>query len=87
MDANCVKCKIVDKICRKPDGHGPAFCPTQTMSETIQKALTEYDRPQVERIYPAGIHPGERMLYQQGSKTVRVAAGQDTYRGGDGIRK
>ena len=41
MEINCVKCKVVDKICRRPKGHGPKFCPTLTKKEIIERALKE----------------------------------------------
>jgi len=47
METNCVKCKIVDKICRTPDGHGPEFCPTKTKTDIIDKAMEEYQKPEI----------------------------------------
>lgn len=47
MDINCLKCKVVDKICRRPDGHGPKFCPTLTKKEILEKALKEYDKLEI----------------------------------------
>ncbi|MDR3567949.1 MAG: DUF1847 domain-containing protein [Syntrophobacteraceae bacterium] len=41
---NCVKCKVVDKLCRKPDGHGPEFCPTKKKTDIIEESLQEYDK-------------------------------------------
>ena len=41
MEMNCAKCKIVDKLCRLPDGRAPTFCPTLTKKEIIDKALKE----------------------------------------------
>jgi len=60
MEMNCAKCKIGDKICRKPDGHGPEFCPTQTKRDIIEKSLPEYDRPLLhEFARQASIQEGE----------------------------
>jgi len=57
---NCAKCKVSDKICRKPDGHGPEFCPSQTRRQIIDQALAEYDRPRVQEFArQASIQEGE----------------------------
>jgi hypothetical protein len=42
MEFNCVKCGVVDKICRVPDGRGPDFYPTKTKTEIIEKAMEKY---------------------------------------------
>lgn len=47
MELSCVKCRIVDKRCRVPDGHGPEFCPTRTKTEIVEQSLKEYDKPEV----------------------------------------
>jgi uncharacterized metal-binding protein len=44
MEANCVKCKIADKVCKKPDGRGPEFCPSRRKTKIIEESLKEYDR-------------------------------------------
>ncbi len=38
----CAKCGIKDRICRSPEGQGPAFCPTLRRKEVIGKANEEY---------------------------------------------
>jgi uncharacterized metal-binding protein len=38
----CAKCGIKNKICRSPEGQGPAFCPTLHRKEVIGKATEEY---------------------------------------------
>jgi uncharacterized metal-binding protein len=43
----CAKCGIGDKICRTPEGKGPAFCPTRLHEETIAKANEEYEKPDI----------------------------------------
>jgi len=43
----CAKCGIKNKICRSPDGQGPAFCPTLQCKEVIGKANEEYVRPDI----------------------------------------
>jgi uncharacterized metal-binding protein len=40
----CAKCGIGDKICRTPEGKGPAFCPTVHRRETIARANEEYKK-------------------------------------------
>lgn len=47
MDTDCAKCKVVDKICRSPEGHGPAFCPTVSKNHVIEQAKEYYRRPEV----------------------------------------
>ncbi|MBW1780552.1 MAG: DUF1847 domain-containing protein [Deltaproteobacteria bacterium] len=41
---SCAKCKVVKKICRTPEGHGPKFCPTLTKKKIIERSLEEYDK-------------------------------------------
>jgi uncharacterized metal-binding protein len=41
----CAKCGIKNKICRSPEGQGPAFCPTLHRKEVIGKATEEYIKP------------------------------------------
>ncbi|MDY6932878.1 MAG: DUF1847 domain-containing protein [Spirochaetota bacterium] len=41
---DCAKCRINNKICRKPDGNGPQDCPTKAGRESIDKSLTEYQK-------------------------------------------
>ena len=65
MEISCVKCKIVDKICRRPDGHGPKFCPTLTKKEIIERALDEYDKPEIKEFArQASIQEGECYAYR-----------------------
>ena len=65
MEISCVKCKIVDKICRRPDGHGPKFCPTLTRKEIIERALDEYDKPEIKEFArQASIQEGECYAYR-----------------------
>jgi uncharacterized metal-binding protein len=60
MEMNCAKCKIAEKICRKPEGHGPEFCPSQTKRDIIEKSLAEYDKLLVhEFARQASIQEGE----------------------------
>ena len=65
MEISCVKCKIVDKICRKPEGRGPKFCPTLTKKDIIEKALKEYDKPEImEFARQSSIQEGECYGYR-----------------------
>ena len=43
----CGKCMTKKKICRSPEGQGPAFCPTLHEAATIEKALQEYGRSEI----------------------------------------
>ncbi len=46
MEMNCVKCRVTDKLCRKPDGRGPEFCPTKRKKSIIEESLKEYEKPE-----------------------------------------
>lgn len=41
----CAKCE--KRVCQTGQGKGPAFCPMETRKEVIEKALMEYDKPEV----------------------------------------
>ena len=43
----CAKRALKDKICRSPQGQGPAFCPTLHRKEIVEKANEEYAKPMV----------------------------------------
>ncbi len=45
--AECAKCKIKEKICRSPEGQGPANCPTINRKEVVEKAKEEYSKPDI----------------------------------------
>jgi uncharacterized metal-binding protein len=45
--SECAKCAIKNKICRSPEGEGPAFCPTLHRKEVIAKANEEYTKPDI----------------------------------------
>ena len=45
--SECAKCGIKDKICRKPEGQGPVFCPTLHRKESIELANKEYSKPEI----------------------------------------
>jgi uncharacterized metal-binding protein len=43
----CAECKIKEKICSRPDGKGPANCPTVHLKDIIENSLSEYERAEV----------------------------------------
>jgi uncharacterized metal-binding protein len=45
----CAKCPVKDKICIVEGGKGPKSCPTKNYGKTIERAMREYDKPQVRR--------------------------------------
>ncbi len=47
MKPECAKCAVKKKVCRSPEGQGPAFCPTLHRGESIAKANKEYTRPDI----------------------------------------
>ena len=56
----CAKCGIKDKICRSPEGRGPAFCPTFQRKEVIGKAGQEYAKPDILKFaYKASVQEAE----------------------------
>ena len=65
MEINCVKCKIVRKKCRIPDGSGPNYCPTLRKKDVIDVALEEYTKPEMmEFARQASIQEGECYAYR-----------------------
>ena len=46
----CTKCSVKDKICRVEGGKGPKSCPTKNYSETIEKAIREYEKSEVREL-------------------------------------
>jgi len=56
----CAKCGIKNKICRSPEGQGPAFCPTLHRKEVIGKATKEYAKPDILKFaYQASVQEAE----------------------------
>jgi uncharacterized metal-binding protein len=47
MKPECATCGIKEKICRSPEGQGPAFCPTLHKKEAVEKANKEYAKPAI----------------------------------------
>ena len=59
MEMNCAKCRIGEKVCRKPDGHGPEFSEPNEAGR-LEKSLGEYDKPLLhEFARQASIQEGE----------------------------
>jgi uncharacterized metal-binding protein len=58
----CAKCgiKSEDRICRTPEGRGPAFCPTLRQKKTVEKANEEYVKPDILKFaYEASLQEAE----------------------------
>jgi len=56
----CVDCKIKKKICKEPDGKGPADCPTLNLKDVIANSLSEYNGPGIKSFAKnASIQEGE----------------------------
>lgn len=47
LSPECAKCSVKERICRVENGRGPDFCPTVNFSETIDRAVKEYEKPEV----------------------------------------
>ncbi|MFO7785233.1 MAG: DUF1847 domain-containing protein [Thermodesulfobacteriota bacterium] len=43
----CALCTVKSRACMVEDGSGPDFCPTVNRTETINRTLYEYDRPEI----------------------------------------
>lgn len=57
---NCAKCPAVEKICRKPDGTGPEWCPTRTRRGVVTDAIESYRDPAIlEFARAASVQEGE----------------------------
>jgi len=60
MNSNCVKCKVVRKICRTPEGKGPLNCPTENEIVIINMAMERYADPAIhEFARMASVQEGE----------------------------
>ena len=44
----CALCSEKDKVCRVIEGSGPAYCPTYNKKKSIEKAIKEYENPEIE---------------------------------------
>lgn len=45
----CAKCGVKEKICRSPEGKGPAFCPTLHRAGPILQASEEYAKSEISK--------------------------------------
>jgi uncharacterized metal-binding protein len=45
----CAKCGVKEKICRSPEGQGPAFCPTLYRTGPILQASEEYAKSEISK--------------------------------------
>ena len=43
----CATCAVKTRICRSEDGAGPDFCPTINYRDVIEKAIKEYEKPEI----------------------------------------
>lgn len=49
IDGKCAQCSAKIKFCGRKDGVAPAFCSTKLYPEAIERALTEYDKPDIRK--------------------------------------
>lgn len=47
QEPQCAKCAVKERVCVVEGGKGPAFCPTINYSNTIERAIPEYERNEV----------------------------------------
>jgi len=43
----CAVCPVKDRACQVENGTGPDFCPMKNYTATIERALTEYEKPEI----------------------------------------
>jgi uncharacterized metal-binding protein len=56
----CATCSVKERICETQEGKGPQFCPTSHYRTAIEKALKEYEKPEIrEFARMASIQEGE----------------------------
>jgi uncharacterized metal-binding protein len=56
----CATCSVKDRICETEGGKGPEFCPTKHYRTAIEKAIKEYEKPEIrEFARMASIQEGE----------------------------
>jgi uncharacterized metal-binding protein len=56
----CAVCSVQERICENKEGNGPKFCPTSHYRSAIEKALKEYEKPEIrEFARMASIQEGE----------------------------
>lgn len=56
----CATCSVKDRICLSEGGTGPTTCPTLNYHTVIEKALREYERPEIKEFARmASIQEGE----------------------------
>jgi len=56
-EPQCAKC--AKSVCGTPHAdQGPANCPTKTKRDVIERALTEYDKPEVREFAPVSLAGG-----------------------------
>ncbi len=56
----CAMCSVEDRICETEEGKGPVFCPTKNYKTVIEKALHEYEKPEIKKFAQmASLQEGE----------------------------
>ena len=48
--AQCAVCPVKDRVCQVENGTGPDFCPMKNYMAAIEKALTEYEKPEIREV-------------------------------------
>jgi uncharacterized metal-binding protein len=46
---NCSQCYVKARICVMENGEGPSYCPTKEYIPTINNALKEYEKPEIQK--------------------------------------
>lgn len=56
----CATCSVQERMCENEGGKGPQFCPTSHYRTAIEKALKEYEKPEIRKFARmASIQEGE----------------------------
>ena len=84
-DYNCVKCPMVEKICRSKNGKGPKKCPTEVEKKVLAAAMKEYKRPEVSEFARVAYDPGRVLLCPAGCQALCLNPNQNQDRGTDRI--
>jgi len=59
----CAICEVKNRACESRNGKGPSFCPTKNHKKSIEKAMKEYQKPEVGAFARmASIQEGEAYL-------------------------
>jgi uncharacterized metal-binding protein len=72
LEGKCAQCMVKNRICRQPDGVGPAFCSTTLYSTALEKAACEYEKGEIrEFAYHASVQEAECYIDREASPAYK----------------